>query len=91
MTPDQSEDKAAVSDSTSLRPTQKLPFLDYAGLMAHPSMPECREAILVTGGSAAAAYSCLTTSTEISTAGTVPRFSSQWTVFRSSGQPTPGP
>ena len=37
------------------------------------------------------AYSCRTTSTEISTAGTAPLFSSQWTVFRSSGQPTPGP
>ena len=36
-------------------------------------------------------YSCLTISTEISTAGTVPLFSSQWMVFRSSGQPTPGP
>lgn len=32
-----------------------------------------------------------TMSTETSTAGTVPRFSSQWVVFRSSGQPTPGP
>ena len=32
-----------------------------------------------------------TTSTEISTAGTVPLFSSQCVVFRSSGQPTPGP
>ena len=30
-------------------------------------------------------------STEISTAGVVPLFSSQWVVFRSSGQPTPGP
>ena len=30
-------------------------------------------------------------STEISTAGTVPLFSSQWVVFLSSGQPTPGP
>ena len=37
------------------------------------------------------AYWCLTTSTEISTAGSVPLFSSQWRVFRSSGQPTPGP
>jgi hypothetical protein len=36
-------------------------------------------------------YSLRTTSTEISTAGTSPRFSSQWRVFRSSGQPTPGP
>ena len=33
----------------------------------------------------------LTMSTEISTAGTVPRFSSQWLVCRSSGQPGPGP
>lgn len=33
----------------------------------------------------------LTMSTEISTAGIVPLFSSQWVVFRSSGQPTPGP
>ena len=32
-----------------------------------------------------------TMSTEISTAGIVPLFSSQWVVFRSSGQPTPGP
>ena len=36
-------------------------------------------------------YSDRTMSTEISTAGTVPRFSSQCLVFRSSGQPTPGP
>ena len=36
-------------------------------------------------------YSCLTISTEISTAGIVPLFSSQWVVFLSSGQPTPGP
>ena len=36
-------------------------------------------------------YSLRTTSTEISTAGTSPRFSSQWRVFRSSGQPKPGP
>ena len=35
--------------------------------------------------------SCLTISTEISTAGTVPLFSSQCVVFLSSGQPTPGP
>jgi D-alanyl-D-alanine carboxypeptidase len=34
---------------------------------------------------------CLTMSTEISTAGIVPLFSSQCVVFRSSGQPTPGP
>jgi hypothetical protein len=32
-----------------------------------------------------------TISTEISTAGIVPLFSSQWIVFRSSGQPAPGP
>ena len=37
------------------------------------------------------AYGCLTMSTEISTAGVVPLFSSQWTVLRSSGQPSPGP
>ena len=43
------------------------------------------------GGELHAAYSCLTMSTEISTAGIVPRFSSQWVVFLSSGQPTPGP
>jgi len=36
-------------------------------------------------------HSCLTMSTEISTAGIVPLFSSQWVVFRSSGQPAPGP
>jgi hypothetical protein len=36
-------------------------------------------------------YSCLTMSTEISTAGIVPLFSSQCVVFLSSGQPTPGP
>jgi hypothetical protein len=36
-------------------------------------------------------YSCLTISTEISTAGIAPLFSSQCVVFRSSGQPTPGP
>ena len=36
-------------------------------------------------------HACLTMSTEISTAGMVPVFSSQWFVFRSSGQPTPGP
>jgi hypothetical protein len=35
--------------------------------------------------------SCLTISTEISTAGIVPLFSSQCVVFLSSGQPTPGP
>jgi len=39
----------------------------------------------------AGAYCCLTISTEISTAGVVPRFSSQCVVFLSSGQPTPGP
>ena len=37
------------------------------------------------------AYSCRTISTEISTAGIGPRFSSQCVVFLSSGQPTPGP
>ena len=42
-------------------------------------------------GSSGSIHSCLTISTEISTAGTVPLFSSQWVVFRSSGQPTPGP
>ena len=36
-------------------------------------------------------HSSLTMSTEISTAGVVPLFSSQCVVFRSSGQPTPGP
>jgi hypothetical protein len=36
-------------------------------------------------------FSCLTISTEISTAGIAPLFSSQWIVFRSSGQPRPGP
>ena len=36
-------------------------------------------------------HSCATISTEISTAVAVPLFSSQWVVFRSSGQPTPGP
>ena len=40
---------------------------------------------------AAWAYSCPTISTEISTAGIVPLFSSQCVVFLSSGQPTPGP
>ena len=39
----------------------------------------------------ASAYSCLMMSTEISTAGIAPRFSSQCVVFLSSGQPTPGP
>ena len=39
----------------------------------------------------ATTHSWLTMSTEISTAGIVPLFSSQWVVFRSSGQPTPGP
>ena len=42
-------------------------------------------------GSDASIHSCPTMSTEISTAGIVPLFSSQWVVFRSSGQPTPGP
>ena len=42
-------------------------------------------------GRSASIHSCLTISTEISTAGIVPLFSSQWVVFRSSGQPTPGP
>ena len=42
-------------------------------------------------GSNASIHSCPTMSTEISTAGIVPLFSSQWVVFRSSGQPTPGP
>ncbi len=37
------------------------------------------------------AQSCITMSTEISTARTAPLFSSQWFVDRSSGQPTPGP
>jgi len=39
----------------------------------------------------ATTYSCPTISTEISTAGIVPLFSSQCVVFLSSGQPTPGP
>ena len=39
----------------------------------------------------AGACYCLTISTEISTAGIVPLFSSQCVVFLSSGQPTPGP
>jgi hypothetical protein len=43
------------------------------------------------GQCSACAYSCLTISTEISTAGVVPLFSSQCVVFLSSGQPTPGP
>ena len=42
-------------------------------------------------GCRAGAYSCPTMSTEISTAGMVPLFSSQCVVFLSSGQPTPGP
>jgi hypothetical protein len=42
-------------------------------------------------GMTSTAYSCLTISTEISTAGIVPLFSSQCVVFLSSGQPTPGP
>ena len=42
-------------------------------------------------GNHASIHSCPTMSTEISTAGIVPLFSSQWIVFRSSGQPTPGP
>ena len=42
-------------------------------------------------GSTTSIHSCLTISTEISTAGIVPLFSSQWVVFRSSGQPIPGP
>ena len=44
-----------------------------------------------TGRCRAWAYSCLPISTEISTAGIVPLFSSQCVVFLSSGQPTPGP
>jgi len=44
-----------------------------------------------TAGSSSSIHSCLTISTEISTAVIVPLFSSQWVVFRSSGQPTPGP
>ena len=44
------------------------------------------------GGTAAGRlYSCPTISTEISTAGIVPLFSSQCVVSLSSGQPTPGP
>jgi hypothetical protein len=39
----------------------------------------------------AATYCCLTMSTEISTAGVVPLFSSQCMVLLSSGQPSPGP
>src|SRR5919107_1902726 len=39
----------------------------------------------------ARAYSCPTISTETSTAGIVPLFSSQCVVSLSSGQPTPGP
>ena len=42
-------------------------------------------------GGSASIHSCPTISTEISTAGIVSLFSSQWIVFRSSGQPTPGP
>jgi hypothetical protein len=38
-----------------------------------------------------AAHACLTMSTEISTAGIAPLFSSQCVVFLSSGQPGPGP
>ena len=44
-----------------------------------------------TGKRQAGAYSCQTMSTEISTAGIAPLFSSQCMVFLSSGQPTPGP
>ena len=43
------------------------------------------------GCQGSACSSCLTMSTEISTADVVPRFSSQCVVFLSSGQPTPGP
>lgn len=42
-------------------------------------------------GVPAGAHACLTISTEISTAAIAPLFSSQWVVFLSSGQPTPGP
>ena len=47
--------------------------------------------LIPTGRCRVWAYFCLTTSTEISTAGIVPLFSSQCVVFLSSGQPTPGP
>jgi hypothetical protein len=43
------------------------------------------------GGTRSLVYSCLSISTEISTAGIAPLFSSQCVVFLSSGQPTPGP
>ena len=59
-----------------------------------PGCPEDRvssRGALSEEGRPPVAHSCLTMSTEISTAGTVLRFSSQWTVFRSSGQPGPGP
>ena len=49
---------------------------------------EASKAVLAASGDV---YSCLTISTEISTAGIVPLFSSQCVVFLSSGQPTPGP
>lgn len=42
-------------------------------------------------GLRACAHACLTISTEISTAGIAPLFSSQCVVFLSSGQPNPGP
>ena len=42
-------------------------------------------------GEIRATYGCRTMSTEISTAGVVPLFSSQCLVLLSSGQPTPGP
>jgi hypothetical protein len=48
-----------------------------------------RLALAPTG--ACSTYCCLTMSTDISTAGVVPLFSSQCSVLLSSGQPTPGP
>ena len=53
----------------------------------HPDPASHRDTL----GSGASIHSRLTISTEISTAGIAPLFSSQWVVFRSSGQPTPGP
>ncbi len=49
-----------------------------------------RQGWLLTG-SISGNQSGATRSTEISTAVVVPLFSSQWLVFRSSGQPSPGP
>jgi hypothetical protein len=70
-----------VANSAAQASARKIHCAHVLTRSSAPTMRGCR----------AQAYACRTMSTEISTAGTAPRFSSQCVVFLSSGQPTPGP